>query len=262
MNYIHSRYIKAGKISNEDLLYTLSVFITEPVSWIARYEWRSLSDMEICAISTFWKSIGDSMGIQYEPHLSPTTWKSGLDFYNDISSWAERYEEAYMVPAIPNKKTADELVPLLLFYVPKFAKPFAADAVGVMMGDRLRASMMYSTPAPTTSNIVHSILNTRRFLLRYLALPRPNWMNVRKLSEPDPKTGKLYMTTYQAAPYYIKPGWLNRWGPEAWFVWAAGGKVPSSSRVEYQPGGYDISEVSLYFFLFPATLCHMLLLLL
>jgi len=28
MNTIHSRYQKAGKISNDDLLYTLSVFIT------------------------------------------------------------------------------------------------------------------------------------------------------------------------------------------------------------------------------------------
>lgn len=33
MNYLHSRYQKAGKISNEDLLYTLSVFITEPVEY-------------------------------------------------------------------------------------------------------------------------------------------------------------------------------------------------------------------------------------
>ncbi len=61
MNYIHSGYQRAGKISNEDLLYTLSVFITEPISWIAKYEWRELTDMEICAIGTFWKSIGDSM---------------------------------------------------------------------------------------------------------------------------------------------------------------------------------------------------------
>jgi hypothetical protein len=52
MNYIHSQYQKAGKISNEDMLYTLSVFITEPIRWINDYEWRPMTDMEVCATST------------------------------------------------------------------------------------------------------------------------------------------------------------------------------------------------------------------
>ena len=51
MNYIHSRYQRAGKISQDDLLYTLSVFITEPISWVGKYEWRALTDMEKCAIA-------------------------------------------------------------------------------------------------------------------------------------------------------------------------------------------------------------------
>jgi hypothetical protein len=63
MNYIHSGYQKAGKISQDDLLYTLSVFITEPITWVGKYEWRAMTDMEKCAIGTFWKSIGDAMGI-------------------------------------------------------------------------------------------------------------------------------------------------------------------------------------------------------
>ncbi len=64
MNYIHryahllrliiraladcvgSGYQKSGKISQDDLLYTLSVFITEPISWVSKYEWRKMTDME------------------------------------------------------------------------------------------------------------------------------------------------------------------------------------------------------------------------
>lgn len=53
MNYIHSRYQKAGKISNDDLLYTLSVFITEPITWVEKYEWRKVTEMEKCALGTF-----------------------------------------------------------------------------------------------------------------------------------------------------------------------------------------------------------------
>lgn len=142
MNYIHSRYQKAGKISNDDLLYTLSVFITEPVSWVEKYEWRSMNEMEICAIGTFWKSIGDAMGIEYAGHLARSEWLDGLEFYEDIKAWAENYETKFMVPAKPNKITADELIPLLLFYLPQQLHPAGSHLVGVLMGDRLRAAMM------------------------------------------------------------------------------------------------------------------------
>lgn len=142
MNYIHSRYIKAGKISNTDLLYTLSVFATEPITWIPKYEWRNFTDMERCAIATFWKSIGDAMGIVYEGHLARTEWRDGLEFYDDLSSWALQYEKDYMVPAASNKKTADELVPLLLFYVPEAVRGPASNMIGVLMGERLRKAMM------------------------------------------------------------------------------------------------------------------------
>jgi hypothetical protein len=142
VNYIHSRYQKSGKISQNDLLYTLSVFVTEPVVWARKYEWRNMTDMEVCAVGTFWKSIGDAMGIEYEGRLSKREWIDGLEFYEDIKAWAENYEEKYMVPAMSNKKTADQLVPLLLFYVPGVLKGAARNMVGVLMGDRLREAMM------------------------------------------------------------------------------------------------------------------------
>lgn len=143
MNYVHAQYQKAGKISNQDLLYTLSLFIIEPPRWVEKYEWRPMTDMEVCAIATLWKSIGDAMGIQYKGLLAHSEWADGLDFYHDISVWAEEYEEKYMVPAQSNKQTADELVPLLLFFVPKPMKKAAGHLVGVLMNERLRKAMMF-----------------------------------------------------------------------------------------------------------------------
>ena len=43
MNWLHSQY----KISNDDKLYTLSVFVTVPQRWLEKYEWRPLTDLEI-----------------------------------------------------------------------------------------------------------------------------------------------------------------------------------------------------------------------
>jgi hypothetical protein len=34
MNYLHNRYQKAGKVSNDDLLYTLSLFVLEVERWV------------------------------------------------------------------------------------------------------------------------------------------------------------------------------------------------------------------------------------
>lgn len=50
MNYLHGLYQKSGKISNDDMLYTLSLFVLELRRWIDTYEWRKLTDMEVCAM--------------------------------------------------------------------------------------------------------------------------------------------------------------------------------------------------------------------
>lgn len=47
LKYLHGHYINQGKISNDDLLYALSLFMNQPVEWINRYEWREVSDLEV-----------------------------------------------------------------------------------------------------------------------------------------------------------------------------------------------------------------------
>ena len=50
MNYLHSMYQKQGKISNDDMLYTMSLFVTEIPRWVSEYEWRDVTPMEVCAL--------------------------------------------------------------------------------------------------------------------------------------------------------------------------------------------------------------------
>jgi len=85
------------------------------------------------------------MGIDYKGRLARSEWVNGLEFNEDITNWALKYEKLYMVPASSNKKTAEYLMPLLLFYVPKRFYGVATNVVGVMMGDRLRKAMMRVT---------------------------------------------------------------------------------------------------------------------
>lgn len=81
------------------------------------------------------------MGISYHS-LARQEWASGLEFYEDIKAWAEKYEQSDMVPAVSNKKICDELVPLLLHWIPGFAQPFAREVIGTMMGPHLREAMV------------------------------------------------------------------------------------------------------------------------
>lgn len=242
MNYLHSPYIKTGKISNADLLYTLSVFITEPISWINEYEWREVTEMEICALGTFWKSIGDAMEITYSGYLKRDSWKDGIEFYEDIKQWALQYESDHMVPAATNKETADQLIPLLLFYVPRFLRPIIRQAIGVLMGERLRRAMKYDEPWLPSYGATYCLLSARRFVLRHLTLPRIS--PVLEFSDKDPKTGRYYHNVYLVHPYYVKASFWNRWGFQAWMTWILGGTVPGGKdSAKYMPEGYRFDEI-------------------
>lgn len=148
MNYIHSCYQKTGKICDNDMLYTLALFAVEPYTWVSRYEWRELEGFEKCAIGTFWKSIGDSMGIKYGKLRGGGEggegWTDGLHWLDEVAEWSQEYEREFMVPAETNQKTAEQTVAILLWSLPEFLKPYGKKVVSVLMDDRLRAAMMYA----------------------------------------------------------------------------------------------------------------------
>ena len=144
MNYIHSQYQKSGQILDDDLLYTLALFAGEQVRWVDKYEWRKLEDFEKCAIGTFWKAIGDAMGIPFKKLKSGSEgWVDGLQWFEEIDEWSAEYERSFMVPDKNNQKTADQTVAILLFSIPRFAKGVGRKIVSALMDERLRTAMMY-----------------------------------------------------------------------------------------------------------------------
>lgn len=159
MNYIHSQYQKSGKILDDDMLYTLCLFACEPVRWIDRYEWRKLEDFEKCAIGTFWKAMGDAMGISYDKleggGEDAQGWRDGLQWLEDIIRWGQAYEEKCMLPDENNRRTAEQTIAILLWGVPKVLKPYGRMVVSVLMDDRLRTAMMF---VPASPNVIAAML--------------------------------------------------------------------------------------------------------
>lgn len=147
MNFLHAGYQKAGKITNDDMLYTLSLFALEPARWVKKYEWRELTELEQCACGTYWKSMGDAMDISYSNLPSSLAgWKDGLQWLDELKAWSLKYEEAYMVPAATNKQLADSYLEIICTNVsPRLLGP-CKKMISVLLGERLQKAMMWARP--------------------------------------------------------------------------------------------------------------------
>jgi hypothetical protein len=204
MNYIHSVYQKSGQISNDDMLYTLSLFALEPYRWVSRYEWRQLTDLEICALGTFWKAHGNAMNISYEDLPSNGKWTSGLQFFRELEAWSEKYEAAHMIPSVDNRDTADRTTDLLLYDIPKIMHPAGRLVVSCLMDKRLRNAVMCEAPPTWLERTVKAGLVVRKYLLRYAALPRPWLLRKRVHSEEPDANGRIHVLHYEAEPWSVK----------------------------------------------------------
>ena len=138
MNYLHSPYIKAGKILNRDLLYVLWASMSGPIRFFELYEWRPLTDMEVAAQGTIWLYIGKLMGIDYQLELGKEAWADGIEFVEHVTQWAERYEDDYMKPHAEIRALGKILMELLLSAYPKFIRSFIYKSALVAMGERMR----------------------------------------------------------------------------------------------------------------------------
>ena len=143
MNYLHGLYQKAGKIKHSDMLYTLSLFALEPSRWVQRYEWRSMTELELCACGTFWKAMGDAMLIPYDVLPSQKEgWRDGLHWLKEVEEWSLAYEKAYMVPSESNKQLADSELDILFINLSARLMSTGKQIVTVLLEDRLRKAIM------------------------------------------------------------------------------------------------------------------------
>lgn len=145
--FLHQGYRASGKILDADMLYTLSLFAIEPIRFVKQYEWREMTEMEKCAVGTYWKSLGDALDIKYNVLPSwKTGFRDGLHWLEEISSWSQAYEVEHMKPHPRNKEIADKTIEVVVFNLPGFVKPLGVYFVSFLMDERLRQAMMYVTP--------------------------------------------------------------------------------------------------------------------
>ncbi|KAI6783930.1 uncharacterized protein J7T54_001806 [Emericellopsis cladophorae] len=234
MNYLHSPYVKSGKILDEDFLYVLWASMAAPVSFVSMYEWRSLTPMEHAAQGTLWKHIGDLMGIDYNKVMGKDKWADGIEFMDEVTEWASGYEDKYMKPLPEVRRIGSVLMELLAGAYPKFAKSTVDVGVKVLMGERMRHAFGLSTPGLLQTHLVYSALFFRQLVMRHFTLPR--MFALKNLSEPDAQTGRIKHYLYLKDPWYNPVTIWTRWGPEAWLNWSLGTPIPGDQAL--MPQGF------------------------
>ena len=141
--FLHAGYRASGKILESDMLYTLGLFATEPIRFVQRFEWRDMIDLEQCAIGTYWKSLGDALGIRYD--LLPSGkigFQDGLHFLEELREWSAKYEMDYMRPDASNRLVADKTMDVVVYGFPDWVRGLGVGLATCVMDDRLREAMM------------------------------------------------------------------------------------------------------------------------
>ncbi|RHZ63632.1 uncharacterized protein CDV56_109149 [Aspergillus thermomutatus] len=247
--FLHTGYRASGKILESDMLYTLSLFALEPVRFVEMYEWRAMSSLEECAIGTYWKSVGDALGISYEALPSgPDGFRDGLQWLEEIRAWSRRYEEEQMKAAPANRAVADKTMDVLVYGMPGWARGIGVSVATCMMDERLRVAMMYDPPPRVIKAMFSSVVAVRRFCLRYLALPRPYFMRHDVFTEMPNEYGRHHVREWNGMPYYVQPTLWNRWGPSAWVQRLMGLPLPGDEGDKYYPKGYYTPDVGPRYF--------------
>ncbi len=154
MNAMHGAY----RIANEDMLYVLSTFVFEPIRWLDRFGWRTLTASERADIFAYYIDLGQRMGIANLPN--------DLDAFERFN---RDYEATHFRYAESNARIARATMDLLLgFYAPRMLWPLGHPVLRAMMDPPLLDPMGLKPAPEWLKGAVHGALKLRAKALRFL----------------------------------------------------------------------------------------------
>jgi hypothetical protein len=130
MNQMHGAY----DISNADMLYVLSTFVTVPIRWIDELGWRRLSEHEKVAGANYYRELGRHMGIKDIPVT-----------HQEFAAHLDDYEAEHFAFHPGARAVADSTLDLFTTFPPNHRAParlVKRFSYG-LMDDPLRAAFRY-----------------------------------------------------------------------------------------------------------------------
>ncbi|KAK9473649.1 Mycophenolic acid synthesis protein B [Dipodascopsis tothii] len=233
VNYLHGRYVNT--IKQEDLLFTLALFILEPIRWIQKYGWRDLTQTEQNAIFAKWIEIGNRMAIKNLPE--------SLDA---LIEWSDKYEEKNMIYTESNAKVGEYTIQLLLSTLPFFVRPYVTSVLLCLMDHRLRTAMGFEDPPKWLQSFAQNSILLGGVIVKYMFVPRAS--SIVQLA-PLPETSDAPHTTksrynspyaFGQQPWYVAPSLWQTFGVPGVMRLLVQGNPPGG---KYKPEGYCIRQL-------------------
>jgi hypothetical protein len=206
MNFLHAQY--GTKISRDDLLFTLSLFIFEPLRLTTAFEWRHPTALEAHARFVFWREIGARMGIADLPRT-----------LEELREWKEAFERERMPFAPSNAAVGNVTMDLFLRPYPAFLRESLRQVLLVLVPDHVRRAFGWARARPEfLYTLVPALLRFRALLIRHFFLPRSRPVDYGLLDPANVSIDAAGNTVYHRSdwlyePFYIKPTFANSlWG--------------------------------------------------
>ncbi|KAI0427374.1 hypothetical protein F5Y09DRAFT_35308 [Xylaria sp. FL1042] len=168
VNHVHSFYRPSGKMSDDDLLYVLSLFALEPMRWIDRLEGRRLTELERCALATLWKALGEELRIPFDklPSCAEGGFRDTLHWLAELEDWGRMYEERNREKSPESKLLAQKQLDAWVGGIPGVFRPTARCLVAAFIEPRLRRAMGIETPSATAIFLIETMIYVRKFIRR------------------------------------------------------------------------------------------------
>lgn len=228
INFLHSIY--STSISQDDMLFTLSLFIFEPLRLIDEFEWRTSTELEKHSRFVLWSHIGQKMGIKHIPKTP-----------EELVDWLKVYKSKSVVFDQSNVSLGEATINLFTKPYPNFLKPFLRKSIIYFLPEDIREAFGWSNEIPSyIFKLIPIVFKLRAFLLLHFTLPRKTSFDFGlrnpklKTSSIDHQTTFYQRSTWLYEPWYVKKTFWNQF----WSVF--GFSVPSS---EFQEEGYEIHQL-------------------
>ncbi len=150
-----NRFHRMYDIANVDFLYVLSTFHLEPIRWIGRYGWRSLTPNEVKASYFFWREVGRRMNIRDIPPSHET-----------FEQWSLEHERTSFAYCDANQRIATATRELFVSWAPRPLHGVVRTAIHSLLDDTMRTCFGFPAAPKAMTMFVTGALKTRGRLLR------------------------------------------------------------------------------------------------
>ncbi|KAI9020646.1 hypothetical protein CLU79DRAFT_888129 [Phycomyces nitens] len=161
LNDIHAKH----NIRNDDYIYTVGLFVAEPIRWVSQFEWREMDEREMNAVFVIWADLGRKMKIKNMP-ATP----------QELTAFKEHYEKTVVRYSKSNWKCAQHTIDHLLFRIPKMFWPIVYKIIPCVLDDHDISAFGIEPASPIVKTIFWYTMRLRANFIRYLCLPRKDFV--------------------------------------------------------------------------------------